>query len=100
VGVHRLRTLVTAGLVLVPALVLAAGVESGSSSAAGTSRTLPAHVFAPYFETWTTNRLIRVAGCSGARDFTLALVQAPQRGSCGPTWNGDHAEAFASPAPR
>ena len=95
-GVHRVRTLVIAGLVLVPALVLAAGVESGPSSAAGTSRTLPAHVFAPYFETWTTNRLIRVAGRSGARDFTLAFVQAPQRGSCTPTWNGDPAEPTAA----
>ena len=94
-GVHRLRTLVIAGLVLVPALVLAAGIESGPSSAAGTPRTLPAHVFAPYFETWTTNRLIRVAARSGARDFTLAFVQAPGRGSCTPTWNGDPAEPTA-----
>jgi hypothetical protein len=96
VGVHRLRTLVIAGLVLVPALVLAAGAESGPSSAAGTPRTLPAHVFAPYFETWTTNRLIRVAGRSSARDFTLAFVQAPRRGSCTPAWNGDPAEPTAA----
>jgi hypothetical protein len=96
VGVHRLRTLVIAGIALVPALVLAAGVESGPSSAAGPPRTLPAHVFAPYFETWSTNRLIRVAGRSGARDFTLAFVQAPRRRSCTPTWNGDPAEPTAA----
>ena len=95
-GLHRLRTLVVAGLVLVPALVLAAGVESGPSSAAGRPQTLPAHVFAPYFETWTTNRLIRVAGRSGARDLTLAFVQAPRRGSCTPTWNGDPSEPTAA----
>jgi hypothetical protein len=96
VGVHRIRNLVVAGLVLVPALVLVAGLESGPSSAAGQPRTLPARVFAPYFETWTTNRLIRVAGRSGARDFTLAFIQAPRRGSCTPTWNGDPSQPTAA----
>jgi hypothetical protein len=96
VRVHRLRTCVVLGVALVPALLLAAGSGSGPSSAQGTSRALPAHVFAPYFETWTTNRLIRVAARSGARDFTLAFVQSPRRGSCLPTWNGDPAEPTAA----
>src|SRR5437764_7027640 len=85
-----------AGLALVPALLLGAGVGSGQSRAAAQPRMLPAHVFAPYFETWTTNRLIRVAGRSGARDFTLAFIQTPRRGSCTPTWNGDPAEPTAA----
>ena len=95
-GVHRLRTAIVAAVVLVPALLPAAGFGPGPSSAAGQPRTLPAHVFAPYFETWTTNRLIRVAGRSGARHFTLAFIQAPRRGSCTPTWNGDPAEPTAA----
>jgi Glycosyl hydrolases family 18 len=49
-------------------------------------------VFAPYFETWTANSLVRVARRSGARHFTLAFIQAPRRGSCTPTWNGDPAQ--------
>jgi Glycosyl hydrolases family 18 len=86
-----MRNLAVASLALVPALLLAAGVAPARSSADTYSRALPAHVFAPYFETWTTNWLIRVAARSGARDFTLAFIEAPRRGSCTPTWNGDPA---------
>src|SRR4051794_40459375 len=87
-----MRNLALAGLALVPVLLLAAGLAPARSSAETHARALPAHVFAPYFETWTTNRLIRVAARSDARDFTLAFIEAPRRGSCTPTWNGDPAE--------
>jgi Glycosyl hydrolases family 18 len=92
VRAFHLRTPAATGLAAVAALMIAAGFGSSPSSAEGHPRALPAHVFAPYFETWTTNRLIRVAARSGARDFTLAFIQAPRRGSCAPTWNGDPAE--------
>jgi hypothetical protein len=86
----RLRALGAAALALTPVLLLVAGAGSGSSTAAGRRpRPLPARVYAPYFETWSTNHLIRVAHRSGARHFTLAFIQAPRRGSCTPTWNGD-----------
>ena len=96
--ITRLRVLVATGLVLTPVLLLAAGAGSGSGepTAAARPRPLPARVFAPYFETWSTNRLIRVAERSGVRNFTLAFVQAPKRGSCTPTWNGEPGQTMAS----
>ena len=45
--------------------------------------------YAPYFETWTKDKLPAVAGASGARTLTLAFLQTPRRGSCSVTWNGD-----------
>ena len=78
----RFRVLVAVALVLTPVLLLAAGAgsDSGTSAAAGRPARLPARVFAPYFETWTTNRLIRVAERSGVRNFTLAFIQATEEG--------------------
>jgi hypothetical protein len=94
----RLRVLVAAAFALTPVLLLVAGAGSGSGSTAAANRPgpLPAQVFAPYFETWTTNRLIRVAERSGVRNFTLAFIQATKKGSCAPTWNGDVRETMAA----
>ncbi len=50
---------------------------------------LPAHLYAPYFETWSTDSVATVATDSGARYLTLAFIEAPAKGSCVPTWNGD-----------
>jgi Glycosyl hydrolases family 18 len=98
ISLTRLRVLVAAALVLTPVLLLAAGAGSGSgtSAAAGRPGALPARMFAPYFETWSTNRLIRVAERSGVRNFTLAFIQAPKKGSCTPTWNGAPGQTMAA----
>jgi Glycosyl hydrolases family 18 len=98
ISLTRLRVLVAAALVLTPVLLLAAGAGSGSgtSAAAGRPGALPVRVFAPYFETWSTNRLIRVAERSGVRNFTLAFIQAPKQGSCTPTWNGEAGQTMAA----
>ncbi len=68
---------------------------AGGSRAAASPRRLPEHVFAPYFETWTTNHIDAVARRSGARYFTLAFLQAPSPGSCTLAWNGDPAQTVA-----
>jgi Glycosyl hydrolases family 18 len=98
IPITRLRVLFVAALVLTPVLLLAAGAGSGSGTPAAAGRTgpLPARVFAPYFETWSTNRLIRVARRSGVRNFTLAFIQAPKKGSCTPTWNGDARQTMSA----
>jgi hypothetical protein len=98
IPITRLRVLVAAALVLTPVLLLAAGAGpgNGTPAAAGRQRPLPARVFAPYFETWSTNRLIRVAKRSGVRNFTLAFIQAPKKGSCTPTWNGAPGQTMAA----
>jgi Glycosyl hydrolases family 18 len=81
--------LVALGLALVPALLLAAGATSGRSTAATPAASRQARVYAPYFETWSTNRVYDIARRSGAHHLTLAFIQTPRRGSCNPTWNGD-----------
>jgi hypothetical protein len=45
--------------------------------------------YAPYFETWTSDKLPVIAQESGARDLTLAFLQTPRRGSCAVAWNGE-----------
>ena len=36
---------------------------------------IPKHVFTPYFETWTGDKITTVAQESGARYFTLAFLE-------------------------
>ncbi len=73
--------LVFSGPVMAPAL------------AAGTP--LPAHVYAPYYETYlapNTASISDTATASGAKYFTLAFLQTPKRGSCALDWNGNTAQ--------
>ncbi len=73
----------------------AAGRSAAGRTVAGRTpgRPLPRRLYAPYFETWTTNSIPVVAAKSGARYFTLAFLQAPRTGSCTVTWNGDRKQA-------
>jgi Glycosyl hydrolases family 18 len=50
---------------------------------------IPAHVFAPYFETWTNGSIATVAEKSGARYFTLAFLETLKRHPCALAWDGD-----------
>jgi hypothetical protein len=86
------------GLALLSGLLLTIGtttlVTASAAQAAGTP--LPAHVYAPYFETWGTDSLTTVAQQSGARYLTLAFVEVATKGSCTPVWNGDAAQTMAA----
>ena len=73
-------------LCVVAALVLALGVSAGRASAA---TALPAHVYAPYFETWTTDGLTTTGQQSGAKYFTLAFLETLSKSSCTLAWNGN-----------
>jgi hypothetical protein len=77
----RLLALAAVVTALVAALLLAGGAQAAPA--------YRARVYAPYFETWTHDHVYREAVRSGAHHFTLAFIQAPRRGSCRPTWNGD-----------
>jgi hypothetical protein len=57
---------------------------------------LPDHVFAPYFETWTSDGIRAVADASGARYFTLAFLEATGKSSCTLAWNGSRTQTVAS----
>ena len=65
----RFSRRIVLGLGLTAALAWpVAGAVPAAAAAAGTP--LPAHVYAPYFETWTTDSISTIAQQSGARYFT------------------------------
>ncbi len=78
--------------------VAAAGLVVGGPAmapamAAGTP--LPAHVYAPYYETYlapNTPSLTATSQASGAKYFTLAFLQSTGKGSCSLAWNGNSAQ--------
>jgi Glycosyl hydrolases family 18 len=70
--------------------VLALGLASGAQAAAPSS--FPAHVYAPYFETWTTDSLTTTARQSGARYFTLAFLETLSKTSCTLAWDGNRSD--------
>src|SRR5205823_7978620 len=87
----RLRARLAA---IVIAVMAAPFVVSAPAAAAGTA--LPAHVFAPYFETWTADSISGIAQQSGARYFTLAFLQTLSKTSCTLAWNGDKTQTIPS----
>jgi hypothetical protein len=82
------------GLALVVAL--AALVGAGVTSAQASPTPLPTHVYAPYFETWTTDSLTTSAQQSGARYFTLAFLETLSKGSCTLGWDGNRSDPVAN----
>jgi hypothetical protein len=68
---------------------------NGASTAAPPG-SLPVHLYAPYFETWTTDSITATAQDSGARYFTLAFLETLGKGSCTLAWNGSKADTIAS----
>jgi hypothetical protein len=80
------------GLFLTAAFVIAGAARPATALAA---TPLPAHVFAPYYETYlapSTASITATASQSGARYFTLAFLQTPKKGSCDLDWNGNSAQ--------
>jgi Glycosyl hydrolases family 18 len=74
----------------------AAATTTGQARPAGArDRLLPRAVYAPYFEAWTKDSIVRIARRSGARFFTLAFLQTARRGSCTLTWNGYRSQRVA-----
>ena len=63
---------------------------------AAAATALPAHVYAPYFETWTSDTITGVAQQSGARYFALAFLETLGRNSCTLAWNGKKSQTLAA----
>jgi hypothetical protein len=78
------------------AIVGGLGLICIASDPASGATALPAHVYAPYFETWTTDSLTTTAQQSGARDFTLAFLETQGKHSCTLAWNGTKTETISS----
>src|SRR5262245_60805874 len=67
----------------------------GSGAATAATR-LPARVYAPYFETWTSDSLATAAQQSGARYFTLAFLETLSKTSCMLAWNGSRSQTLST----
>ncbi|MGY3677919.1 chitinase [Streptomyces sp. TE33382] len=89
---RSLRAALTAAATAVSALALTA--VSGAPAQAATP--LPAHVFAPYFESWTGESPAALSAQSGAKHLTMAFLQTATKGSCTAYWNGDTSLPIAS----
>jgi hypothetical protein len=103
--VNRLRT---AGALLAAVLLAATGPAVASAASVGAApaasanplslfpaRPLPAHIFAPYFEGYTTDDPGVLSAESGDKYLTLAFIQTPTAGSCDIDWNGNPATPIA-----
>ena len=83
-----------------------AAVTAGAASAAvadfpwQAAHGLPAHVYAPYFETWdsTDGGLAQLSAASGAKYLTLAFLETDTSGSCDAYWNGSTSTPISATA--
>jgi hypothetical protein len=90
----KLRRRVVTGLAIATAALLPA-IGTASSAAVATYTPLPAHVYAPYYETYlapNTPSITATAQASGTKYFTLAFLQSAGKGSCALDWNGNSAQ--------
>ena len=73
-----------------------AGTITPAAAAAYTP--LPAHVYAPYYETYlapNTPDIATTARQSGAKYMTLAFLQSTGKNSCTLDWNGNSAQPLS-----
>jgi len=91
----RRRPVRTVLLAALATAAIAAPAASGAGSAVAATP-LPAHVYAPYFETWTTDSPATVAQQSGAKYLTLAFLETTSKTSCTLAWNGVSTQTVAS----
>jgi hypothetical protein len=90
----RLRHRTAIGLTITAA-VLWPAAGTVTAAAATTYTPLPAHVYAPYYETYlapNTASLTATAQASGAKYFSLAFLQATSKGSCSIDWNSNSSQ--------
>ncbi|MCC3769257.1 glycosyl hydrolase family 18 protein [Streptomyces sp. UNOC14_S4] len=85
-----------AGLALGGGTAHAAAHAEHSPPLRAAATPLPAHVFAPYFESWTSDSPAALAARSGAKHLTMAFLQTEAKGSCTPYWNGDTGKPVSS----
>ncbi len=84
----RIRAAVTAIVLTATAVVMAAGGARAATP-------LPAHVYAPYFETWTSDSIKATSDASGVKYFTLAFLETTGKTSCTLAWGGVKTQTVA-----
>ena len=85
----RVRPRFATGLTVACALALP--LAAASPALAQTYTPLPAHVYAPYYETYlapNTPSITATEQASGVKYYTLAFLQSTGKGSCSLDWNG------------
>jgi hypothetical protein len=75
------RAVALAATILVMATV-GAGSAAAAKPAPAATTALPLHLFAPYFETWTTDGITTIAQQSGVKYLTLAFLETTSKTSC------------------
>ncbi|HEX3649114.1 MAG TPA: chitinase [Pseudonocardiaceae bacterium] len=87
----RLRRPIIAGIATAAAVVaMATPAFAGQTHTnQAHAKPLPAHVFAPYFESFNGDSLATTSQQSGAKFLTMAFLQTAVAGSCTVDWNGD-----------
>ena len=79
----------TAAVAVAPAVAQAAAAPTAAAPAtAFRANPIPAHVYAPYVETYNNDDLAALAQSSGAKYESLAFLQTDTAGSCTAYWNG------------
>ncbi|HEY2794543.1 MAG TPA: chitinase [Micromonosporaceae bacterium] len=86
----RLKFAAAAVAVVATAAAVAAGAPADAHQ-----RTLPAHIFTPYFQAYTDASLAQQSQASGAKYLTMAFLQTAETGSCTILWNGDTTKPVA-----
>nr|WP_326854014.1 chitinase [Actinocrinis sp.] len=85
---------------LIAAAVAAAGaagvIATTATSAQAAGPTIPAHVFAPYFEAYNGDSLSGLSQQSGAKFLNMAFIQAATKGSCTVYWDGDTSQPIGN----
>ncbi len=77
-------------------LAVAVALAAGPGANATAATALPAHVYAPYFESWTTDSIAGLAQQSGSRYMTLAFLETLNKHSCTLAWNGSSSQTVAA----
>jgi hypothetical protein len=81
---------------MVVAFAAFAGPAFTGSSAAIAAVPLPAHLSAPYFETWTSDAITTIAQQSGARTSRSRSSRPLGKTSCTLAWNGSSSQTVAA----
>ncbi|BBA98417.1 putative chitinase [Actinacidiphila reveromycinica] len=81
--------LAAAAAAAVSAGLVVAGGGTAQAAAPASRAPMPAHVVAPYYETYNGGSPAALAAQSHNTYLTLAFLQTPAAGSCTATWNGD-----------
>jgi hypothetical protein len=72
-----------------------AGTAGAAVRPAPAATPLPAHVFAPYYEAYTTDNPLYLSRQSGDKYLSFAFLQTPAAGSCTADWNGSKTQPVA-----